>query len=245
MRRTVSAGRRDVGQAARRVGLDAAAAACQRRRVTRHRSALARLALQPGDTSFVPPHETVELERRQHPAVLAPAAVRTVTALLALSSGAAPLLVVLFAAATAWWARERMHRRWRTAAAVAGAATVVLLWLSSAPLRWALAVVLVWLWLAEDVVDWWQERLVVTDQRIYRHYGWLTRHAPSMALLSAVFVDVSSSPWERLFGSGTLRFDSAAQRDAPLSRFAMLPDVEQVHRTVLALRAGSARPYPR
>lgn len=213
--------------------------------MARPRSALVRLTLQPGDTSFVPPHEQVELERRQHPAVLAPAGSRTLAGLLALCTAMHPLFVLLLVGTTAWWAHERLHRGWKRAGVLGVVAAVVLLWLSTSPLRWALGIVLLWAWLAEDVADYWQERLVVTDQRIYRRYGWVTRHAPSMALLSAVFVDVSSSPWERLFGAGTLRFDSAAQRDAPLSRFAMLPDVEHVHRTVLALRAGSPRPYPR
>lgn len=197
--------------------------------------------MRPGPTPFVPSHETVELQRRQHPAVLTPALTRTVAALLALASGTNAIALLLFAAATAWWAHDRLHRRWKPAGVVAVVATLVLLWLSTSPLRWALAVVLVWVWFVEDVADWWHERLVVTDQRIYRHYGWVTTHAPSMALLSAVFVDVSSSPWERVFGAGTLRFDSAAQRDAPLSRFPMLPDVDEVHHTVLALRARSSR----
>ena len=64
-----------------------------------------------------------------------------------------------------------------------------------------------------------------------------------MALASAVFVDVSVNPVDRLLRCGTLRFDSAAQRDAPLARFPLVPDVAQVHHTVLRLRAAAYRPF--
>lgn len=190
----------------------------------------------------MPDGEVVHVDERQHPVALLVPGLRTLLGLVALCTGLRLLPLLLFAAAVGWWASSRMHVSARTAAICAAVASVALLYLGTgSPLRWSLAAVLVMAWGAEDALGWWDDRLVITDKRVYRRYGWVTQHAPSMALQSAVFVDVSTGPLERLFGCGTLRFDSAAQRDAPLSRFDLVADVERVHHRVLELRAAAMR----
>lgn len=207
------------------------------------RSRLAGLAGSSGPTPFVPDGETVHVDRRKHPAALAVPLLRSLAGVVALTSGLALPAVLVFAALTALWARVRARAGRRGALLAAAAATVVLLWMGSAsPLSWSLAIVLLWLWAIEDAAAWWHDRLVVTDKRVYRRYGWLTQHAPSMALANAVFVDVSVNPVDRLLRCGTLSFDSAAQRDDPLARLSLVPDVADVHHTVLRLRSSAYRP---
>jgi hypothetical protein len=195
----------------------------------------------PSATDFVPDGETVHVDVRRHPVSLLLPALRTAAGMAVLLVGASLPALVVTAGVTAWWAHARLRRGRRTAWLVGAVVAALLLWLRSDPATWALAVVALWVWLAEDALDWWSDRLVVTDRRVYRRYGWATQHAPSMALQSAVFVDVAISPLDRLFGCGTLRLDSAAQRDAPLARFPQVPDVRSVHHTVLRLRAAAPR----
>lgn len=194
-----------------------------------------------GDLSFVPAGEVVEVDERQHPVALVPPALRSLAGLLLLVAGPTVWAVVPAVATTAWWARLRLRRDWRSALVLAALVTGALLLVRGSPTWWTVAAVGMWLWLADDVLDWATDRLVITDKRVYRHYGWVTSHAPSMALASAVFVDVSRSPLDRVLRCGTLRFDSAAQRDAPLSRFPLIPRVQQVHHTILRLRATAFR----
>lgn len=199
------------------------------------------LSTRPAPADFVPDTETIHVDTRRHGVSMALPALRTAAGLLVLLVGGTPLVVLLAVGLTAWWARVRLRRSWRSSGVVGVVTVLALLWLRGDPGTWALAAVGLWAWLVEDAVDWWSDRLVVTDKRVYRRYGWATQHAPSMALQSAVFVDVAVSPLDRPFGCGTLRFDSAAQRDAPLARFPLVPDVRSVHHTVLRLRAEAAR----
>ena len=106
--------------------------------------------------------------------------------------------------------------------------------------RWdALLLVLLLLWLLEDLADWHSDRLVVTDKRIYRRHGVLTRHSPSISLTAIAYIDAAVPPLGRLLHYGTLRLDSVAQRDAPLSRFDLIPDVVPVSHEILRLRAAA------
>lgn len=196
----------------------------------------------PGPVGFVPPGEVVHVDTRQHPAALVAPVLRTLALDLLLLTGAGPVPLLVAGTAVVVWARHRLRASWQRSAVVAAAAVAALLWLAASPLGWALALVATWLWLADDALNWWNDRLVVTDKRVYRRYGWVTEHAPSMALYSAVFVDVVVSPLDRALRCGTLQLDSVAQRDAPLARFPLVPDVRQVHHTVLELRARSPRP---
>jgi hypothetical protein len=196
-------------------------------------------------TPFVPPSEHVVIDVRQHPVALAVPVVRLVAGLATVASGLALLPLLVFAATVAVWSRVRLHTGLRgaaLAALVAAAALVLLHVRGGAGTATLLTALLVWAVL--DVADWWADRLVVSDRRIYRRYGVLTRHSPSIALTAVAFIDAAVPPLGRPLKYGTLRLDSVAQRDAPLSRFDRIPDVVQVHHRVLELRASAMPRFP-
>lgn len=192
--------------------------------------------------SFVPATEQVVIDERRHPVALALPAARTVAGLLTvLTLGALP--VVLLALSTTGWAAGRLHRGLRSSLTVAGVTVVgvlLLVVLSHA----VLCAVLLLLWAAEDVADWHSDRLVVTDKRVYRRYGVLTRHSPSVSLTAVAYIDAAVPPLGRLLHYGTLLLDSAAQRDAPLSRFDLVPDVVAVSHELLRLRSQAMPKFP-
>ena len=193
------------------------------------------------ETSFVPTGETVVVDERQHGVALVPPVTRSLAGLLLLVVGPSLGAVLVSVLATAWWAHLRLRRDWRSALVLGGVVALGLVLVRDSPGWWALAAVGMWVWLADDVLDWANDRLVITDKRVYRHHGWVTSHAPSMALANAVFVDVVRTPLDRVFRCGTLRFDSAAQRDAPLARFPLVPEVQHVHHKILELRSRAFR----
>jgi hypothetical protein len=122
----------------------------------------------------------------------------------------------------------------------AAAAFVAVLLVSMQGWRPALLLLVLLLgWLAEDVADWYSDRLVVTDKRIYRRHGVITRHSPSISLMAIAYIDAAVPPLGQLLHYGTLRLDSVAQRDAPLSRFDQIPDVVPVSHEILRLRAAA------
>lgn len=190
-------------------------------------------------TSFVPQHESVQLDVRRSPVLLLWPLLRTVTGVVALAAGTPLEMLLLFAAATAIWSQTRLQASVRRTAAVSAVAVLVLLLVGP-----VLGLVLLLVWAVDDVADWACDRLVVTDKRIYRRHGVLTQHAPSIALTAIAFIDASVPPLGRLLGYGTLRLDSVAQRDAPLARLDLLPDVTAVSHEVLRLRAAAMPKYP-
>jgi hypothetical protein len=58
------------------------------------------------------------------------------------------------------------------------------------------------LWLLEDVLDWHSDRLVVTDKRIYRRHGVITRHSPSISLTAIAYIDAAVPPLGQLLHYG-------------------------------------------
>jgi len=186
--------------------------------------------------SFVPAAETVMIDARRHPLLLVTPALRTITGVLLLSVGLDVPALLLFTLITALWAATRMTPGLRRAliigAAAGGGLVVADALLGPVPVVLALL-----LWLADDIADWYTDRLVVTDKRIYRRHGVLTRHSPSIALTGIAYIDAAVPPFGRLLGYGTLRLDSVAQRDAPLSRFDLIPDVVPVSHEILRLRS--------
>lgn len=196
----------------------------------------------PASPSFVPAAETVVIDVRRHLLLLLAPAVRTFAGLLVLLGVGLPALVLL-AIATAAWSRIRLGRAPRTAVVAAGTTVVGLLVLDGV-VGTVLCDLLLLLWAAEDVADWHGDRLVVTDKRIYRRYGVLTRHAPSISLTAVAYLDAAVPPLGRVLGYGTLLLDSAAQRDAPLSRFDLVPDAVAVSHEVLRLRAAAMPRFP-
>lgn len=194
-------------------------------------------------TSFVPSSENVELDVRRHPVLLVLPALRTAFAALAVLFGAGLGLLLLFALVTAAWSRGR-HRLGVQGTGIAVGGAVAGLLLADAVLGPVLSLLLILGWLAEDVADWWTDRLVVSDRRIYRRYGVITRHSPSISLMAVAYLDASVPPLGRVFGYGTLSLDSVAQADAPLSRLDLLPDVVAVSHEILRLRTKAMPQYP-
>jgi hypothetical protein len=194
-------------------------------------------------TSFVPASETIAIDVRRHPFLLLAPVLRTLVALVVLGAGLTLVPLLTFAVVTAVWARVRHRSGLRTAATVALGATGALLLVTvlAGPL---LPVVLLLAWLTEDVADWWSDRLVVSDKRIYRRYGVVTRHAPSISLTAVAYIDASVPPVGRLLRYGTLSLDSVAQQDAPLSRFDLVPDVVAVSHDILRLRSAAMPRFP-
>lgn len=184
---------------------------------------------------FVPAAETVMIDARRHPLLLVMPALRTIVGVLLLAVGLDLPALLLFTLVTAIWASMRMSpglRRSLVIGAAAGGGLVVL----DATVGPVVPLVLLLAWLAEDVADWYTDRLVVSDKRIYRRHGVLTRHSPSIALTGIAYIDAAVPPLGRMLGYGTLRLDSVAQRDAPLSRFDLIPDVVAVSHEILRLR---------
>lgn len=191
--------------------------------------------------SFVPETEVVAIDAHRHPLVNVLPALRTVAGLALLLMG--PLLVPLvwFALVTAVWAQVRMSGGLRRSALIgAGAAGAFVVLHLLEGRRWDAVVLLLLLgWLVEDLADWHSDRLVVTDKRIYRRHGVFTKHSPSISLMAIAYIDAAVPPLGRLLHFGTLRLDSVAQRDAPLSRFDLIPDVVAVSHEILRLRAAA------
>ena len=193
--------------------------------------------------SFVSASETVRIDVRRHPFVLAVPALRTLAGTVALAAGPRLSHLLVFALLTALWAGWRFRAGLRTTGLVALVATAVLAVLDAlwGPL---VCLLLLLVWLLDDTADWYCDRLVVTDKRIYRRYGVLTQHAPSITLTAIAYLDASVPPLGRVFGYGTLTLDSVAQRDAPLSRFDHVPAVVAVSHEILELRGRAMPKFP-
>jgi hypothetical protein len=194
-------------------------------------------------TSFVPDSDTVVIDVRRHAFLLVWPLLRTLFGLVVLLVGSMLLPVALFTLVTGVWARVRFGtggRKTVGAAVLGTAALIVLPTLTGA----VLSALLLLAWAAEDVADWWCDRLVVTDRRIYRRYGVFTRHSPSIALTAIAFIDGAVPPIGHLLHYGTLRLDSVAQRDAPLARMDLIPDVTSVSHRILQLRMKAMPTFP-
>jgi hypothetical protein len=218
------------------------------------RSGTARLRVELGDSlrafddrmraaSFVAATETVRIDVRRHPFVLAVPALRTLAGAVALAAGPRLSHLLVFGVLTAVWAGWRFRAGLRTTAVAALVATAVL---ALADALWGpfVCLLLLLLWLLDDLADWYCDRLVVTDKRIYRRYGVVTQHSPSISLTAIAYLDASVPPLGRLFGYGTLSLDSVAQRDAPLSRFDHVPGVVAVSHEILELRSRAMPKFP-
>jgi membrane protein YdbS with pleckstrin-like domain len=190
----------------------------------------------------VPAAEQVQIDERRHGIVLAAPAIRTGVGLAIAVSGPGTLPLLLFAAASAVGRRGRLRRR----LLVVTALVVALAGLSAVEGVGGAALLVLALvgWLAFDVADWYTDRLVVTNRRLYRLHGVVVTHRPSVALTSLTFVDLAEGPVGRVLRFGTLLFDSPAQRDTPLARFDFLPYAADVHERVLELRAAAMPKFP-
>ena len=192
---------------------------------------------------FVPASETVVIDVRRHPFLLVPPVLRTLVALVVVAVGPRLVPLLVLAGVTAVWASTRWKPSLKTTG-LAALGTAVGVVVVEALAGTALTVLVLLLWSAEDVADWWTDRLVVSNRRIYRRHGVVTRHSPSIALTAVAFVDAAVPPLGRALHYGTLRLDSVAQRDAPLSRFDLVPDVVPVSHEILRLRTAAMPRFP-
>jgi len=193
----------------------------------------------------IPSTDHVALDERRHPIVVVVPAVRTVLGLVVALTGARPLLVLLaFAVAISIWARRRLRSGIRTTLVLAACGFVGLLVLGgSGALRTLLGVGLL-LWFVEDLADWYGDRLVATNKRLYRLYGVFTSHSPSMALTAIAFIDPQQGLVGKALDYGTIMLDSAAQDDKTLARFDHIQDPQHVHLRILELRSAAMPKYP-
>ena len=193
--------------------------------------------------TFVSASEVVRIDVRRHLFVLAVPALRTLAGAVAVAAGLRLGQLLVFGVLTAVWAGWRFRAGLRATGLTALLATAALAVLDA---LWGPVVCLLLLlvWALDDVADWYCDRLVVTDKRIYRRYGVVTQHSPSISLTAIAFLDASVPPIGRLLGYGTLSLDSLAQRDAPLSRFDHVPDVVDVSHRILELRSQALPKFP-
>ena len=218
------------------------------------RSGVAHLRTQVGDSlrafddrmraaTFVAATELVRIDARRHPFVLAVPALRTLAGTVALAAGPRLSHLLVFGLLTAVWAGWRFRAGLRATGLVALAATAALAVVDA---LWgpAVGLLLLLVWVLDDVADWYCDRLVVTDKRIYRRYGVVTQHSPSISLTAIAYLDASVPPLGRVIGYGTLSLDSVAQRDAPLSRFDHVPGVVAVSHEILELRSRAMPKFP-
>jgi len=190
----------------------------------------------------------VKLDLREHVVTLAQPMLRTISGVVALVAPRPALPIVVFAVIVAALVRRRRRLDLGQTLIVGVVAGLAIAYAGSRQMSTTLHVVLVvvlLMWLLLDLYVWYDDRLIVTNRRIYRVYGVLTKHGPSMALSSVTYIDVELPPLGQAFNYGTLVLDSAAQRDDPLSHFAYLPNAVRVHKQILALRAAALRTLPR
>lgn len=87
------------------------------------------------------------------------------------------------------------------------------------------------------VWQWWVDRIVVTDQRIFEVSGVLTRKVASMPVGGVIDMTYRRTVMGRLLGYGDLVLESAGQ-DQALSSIEKLPHPDDFYRTVTSLVAA-------
>ena len=95
--------------------------------------------------------------------------------------------------------------------------------------------VLRFLWQA---LQWWANRIVVTDRRIFQVWGVLTRRVASMPLEKVTDMTYRRTIWGRLFGYGDLLVDMPGQQPG-LSYMHHVPKPDFFYRTVTSLVTGA------
>ena len=88
--------------------------------------------------------------------------------------------------------------------------------------------------LAWKMLLWWEDRIVVTDQRIFEVSGVLTRKVASMPLEKVTDMTYRRTIGGRLFGYGDLIVENAGQKQA-MDEIDFLPRPDEFYRTVTSL----------
>ena len=90
---------------------------------------------------------------------------------------------------------------------------------------------------------WWEDRIIVTDQRIFEVSGVLTRKVASMPLEKVTDMTYRRTIGGRLFGYGELVLETAGDKQA-MDEITYLPRPDEFYRTVTSL-ASTAQPPAR
>ena len=85
-----------------------------------------------------------------------------------------------------------------------------------------------------SVWEWWVDRIVVTDRRMFEVSGILTRRVASMPLSKVTDMTYHRTIPGRLFGYGELRLESPGQKQA-IASIGYLPKPDDFYRTVTSL----------
>ncbi|WP_037316359.1 PH domain-containing protein [Amycolatopsis orientalis] len=132
---------------------------------------------------------------------------------------------------------------WDTFEAIALLAICVLVSYLLPPAAWVIqnilwyAALLVILRFAYVVMEWWVERLVVTDKRFVMTTGVYTTKVLMMPITKVTDLTYERSAWGRMMGYGTMVVESAGQIQA-LNRIDYLPRPEEFYDTISELVFG-------
>ncbi|TNC23206.1 PH domain-containing protein [Amycolatopsis alkalitolerans] len=99
------------------------------------------------------------------------------------------------------------------------------------------AALLVVLYYAYKVMEWWVERLVVTDKRFVLTSGVFTTKVAMMPISKVTDLTYERTAWGRMLGYGTVVVESAGQIQA-LNRITFLPKPEDFYDTISELVFG-------
>lgn len=91
-----------------------------------------------------------------------------------------------------------------------------------------------------EVLEWWTEILIVTEERLMVGSGFIARRHSSVAIREVTDLSVRSSVVGKLLGYGTLRVKSANQNHE-LETFKYLPKTEEVSSALAALVLAAGR----
>ena len=102
------------------------------------------------------------------------------------------------------------------------------------------AALFVLLRLAYFVMEWWVERIVVTDKRFMISSGVFETKVAMMPITKVTDLTYERTVMGRMFGYGTLVVESAGQIQA-LNRIEFLPNPEQVYDAISELTFGDKK----
>ena len=197
-----------------------------------------------------PTGEHVLSKHRRHWLVLVgPAVLAFVGSVAMLVAGNPRTWLLLFALGTVLL--DRWRHSWSDLRTVGAAAAWLVPLLVTSGLRSdlfrACAILALIVYLLVAVARWWCEVLVLTDTALWRLWGVVTTASPKAPLMSLLFQDVRQSMTEQVLHCGTLRFDTASDKDDPLASYGPIGDPfgvsAAIHRQRLQVsRAGRTAP---
>ena len=197
-----------------------------------------------------PTGEDVLSKHRRHWLVLVgPAVLACVGSVAMLVASQPRTWLLLFAIGTVLV--DRWRHSWSDLRTVRAAAVwlVPLLLTSDLPsdLFRACAILALLVYLLVVLARWWCEVLVLTETALWRLWGVVTTASPKAPLTSLLFQDVRQSMTEQALHCGTLRFDTASDKDDPLASYGPIGEPFKVsadiHRQRLQVtRAGRTAP---